>query len=526
MSRNQEITKGRQRKQRVDVARAEHQLTVEPVVAPIPWLKMDTLGLRQTIDRHGKARVIFELLQNAWDEDATEVALTLTRPVDGKSTLKCVDNSPSGYKDLSTAHTMFARSYKKSDPTKRGRFNVGEKYVLALCEVAQVTSTTGRTIFGRDKDGNESRTSSTVKTKVGTEFRGELELTMEEWEDVGVKVKMLFPPITTTYNGVEIAHRTPIRTFRTSMLTEVADEAGVTRRKQRETEVRIYTVLEGEVSSLYEQGMRVVEIETKYHVDIQQKVPLNIERDNVHPTYLTALRVAVVNNMTDEITEADSTATWMNDALESVNITPEAVKVVVAQRFGQDAVIYDPTDLGANKEATSQDVTVVPRGSFSGPAWKNVRGSGALIPAGRDQRFTTEVTEAEADPVDRKDYDTDQTLFVRLIEAVSPILIGRTVTVSIINEEDSEFKGCTKRWKPDTYEFEINLAYHNCSNWNENYGLLIHELAHHKVQSNNHLIDVFYNTVTDLGAKLTQLALDQPKLFEHAPVKVLEVVAA
>jgi hypothetical protein len=43
--------------------------------------------------------------------------------------------------------------------------------------------------------------------------------------------------------------------------------------------------------------------------------------------------------------------------------------------------------------------------------------------------------------------------------------------------------------------------------------LLIHELAHHKVQSNDHLCREFYETVTAIGAKIAQLALAQPELF-------------
>src|SRR5260370_42590809 len=63
-------------------------------------------GLRKTLARKGKAFAIFELVQNAYDEDATEVSVTLTQPQDGRSMLTCVDDASKGYRDLSTAHTM------------------------------------------------------------------------------------------------------------------------------------------------------------------------------------------------------------------------------------------------------------------------------------------------------------------------------------------------------------------------------------------------------------------------------------
>jgi Histidine kinase-, DNA gyrase B-, and HSP90-like ATPase len=109
------------------------------------WLEIDIIGLRRTLERKGKAWAIFELVQNAWDTDATRVDVTLTKPnKNGRSTLTCRDNAPDGYRDLSEAHTLFGSSSKKSDPTKRGRFNAGEKFVLVMCESAKVTSTTGQ----------------------------------------------------------------------------------------------------------------------------------------------------------------------------------------------------------------------------------------------------------------------------------------------------------------------------------------------------------------------------------------------
>ena len=116
-------------------------------VSAQPWFVVSKEGLRKTLERKGKAFAIFELLQNGFDEASTKVSLTLTKPENGKSTLICVDDAPLGYTDLSCAHTMFAESKKKADHKKRGRFNVGEKYVLALCDNATITSTTGRVLF-------------------------------------------------------------------------------------------------------------------------------------------------------------------------------------------------------------------------------------------------------------------------------------------------------------------------------------------------------------------------------------------
>src|SRR5713226_2919182 len=79
-----------------------------------PWFVVSKEGLRKTLERKGKEFAIYELLQNAFDEASTKVTLTLAAPTNGKSILTCVDDAPLGYTNLSDAHTMFAKSKKKT----------------------------------------------------------------------------------------------------------------------------------------------------------------------------------------------------------------------------------------------------------------------------------------------------------------------------------------------------------------------------------------------------------------------------
>src|ERR1700676_639464 len=249
------------------------------------WFIVDKEGLRKTLSRKGKAFAIYELLQNAFDEASTKVEMTLTTPNDGGSVLTCIDDSPHGYSNLAYAHTMFAESKKKGDANKRGRFNVGEKHVLALCDKASITSTTGRVLFLADGTRRHER----VCTKVGTEFRGEMPLTQAEFDEMAKQVRLVIPPIPTYFNGELVAGREILHEFDVTLPTEIADENGISRLRQRKTKVRLYVAKDCEVPMLYEMGMPVVEIDCKWHVDIQQKVPLNIERDNVTPSYLKTI---------------------------------------------------------------------------------------------------------------------------------------------------------------------------------------------------------------------------------------------
>ena len=99
------------------------------------YFAVDRVGLRKLAFRHGAGWVVTELLQNALDEEVSRVDIVF-EPVPNKplARLRVEDDSPDGFRELDHAYTLYAESYKKSDPGKRGRFNLGEKLVLAICE--------------------------------------------------------------------------------------------------------------------------------------------------------------------------------------------------------------------------------------------------------------------------------------------------------------------------------------------------------------------------------------------------------
>ena len=326
------------------------------------WFEVDKEGLRQTLGRKSKSFALFELLQNAFDEDGCKrVDVTLSLPVNGMSTLIVRDDSPTGYRDLSNAHTMFANSYKKTDPTKRGRYNLGDKLVLALCDEATITSTSGQTIFRSDGTRGRGRT----KTEVGSEFRGVLPLTQEEFDTVTKEVGMVIAPIRTTFNGEKLPVRAPIRVFSVTLPTEVADEKGVMRTRQRKTEVRLYEVAEGQEAYLYEKGLPVCPIEAKWSAEVCQKVPVNLERDFVSDAYKTAVYVAVINEMHDVCPRkiCPRFGCSVHSKMTAYPRKPRAKYSL--EQFGTDTVLQDLKDKGSNSNAVAHGKQVIPRGVFN-----------------------------------------------------------------------------------------------------------------------------------------------------------------
>jgi hypothetical protein len=477
---------------------------------------VDLKGLGKKVAHRPKSFIVFELLQNAWDENVSRVEVT-AHMIPGRAVcqISVEDDSPEGFQDLASVYTMFRDSKKAPDPTKRGRFEMGEKLVLALAIRAEVSSTKGTIVFEAGK-----RQNLRAKRTSGTVFEGEFKMTREEYEDMVRDVKLLAVPshIKTFFNGKELIPRLPAADFQTSLQTVKSDSEGFLTTTQRRTDVKVYTVRDGETAHIYEMGIPVVETGDKWHYDVQQRVPVNWERNNVPPSFLRALRVEVLNALPSRLGD-DARAPWVTDALDDARVGPEAVKSVLRGRFGDMAVINDPSDTEGTKIAMSQGYTVIPGGAFSKAAWENIRSSEAVLPAGQvtpspkpyDPNGRPEKT------LPRNTWTPDMTRIADFsMKLFRELMDGDFLAeVVIVNEPQATWAANFG----DTFGARLCLNYGRLGkSWFarqnrdvEVLNLLLHEFVHHTVE--DHLSDDMHKTATRLGAKLVQIALDNPGVF-------------
>ena len=155
------------------------------------WFEGDKEGLRKLLERRGLQFILFELLSNAWDTGAKNVSVSLY-PVPGKPEVELLveDDDPTGFQHLSHAWTLFAESNRKADAGKRGRWNLGEKLVLACCNVASIATTTGTVEF--DEDGRHEYPRR--KRASGSKFSGIIPMTRAQLDEVLAAAKLLMPP--------------------------------------------------------------------------------------------------------------------------------------------------------------------------------------------------------------------------------------------------------------------------------------------------------------------------------------------
>lgn len=480
------------------------------------WFDVDKAGLGRQAEEHGKGRLIGELVQNALDEaGVTKIDITLAlvpgRPL---ADLIVEDDSPEGFRDLSHAYTLFADSYKRTNPEQRGQYNFGEKLVLAICESASISTTKGTVVFDPEEGRIEQ---SRQKRDRGSVFQGRIRMTREEYPAVCDYLRSLILPenILVTFNGDRLLPRAPVRSFEATFETLVADDQGIMRPRVRKTMLALYEPLPGEVPTIYEMGLPIVETSDKWHVSVGQKVPLNRDRDNVKPAYLQAVRVAVLNAAHDLLTtDEEATAGWCKLAGADTRCSDEAIKHLVRLRFGDKVAAPDPSDIEAMKAFQAQGGTIVV--GLSKGEWANVRRAGAVLPAGKICPTAKPYSlDPNADPVDviPEDKWTDGMRNIAgYAQFLAQELMGATITVSVVRTTN-RFSACYGSGRLDFNLFRLG---HRWFERGVNEGvdwLLIHEFGHHF--SSDHLSEEYHDALCKLGARLKRVALEKPEAIRQ-----------
>lgn len=489
------------------------------------WFDVDKEGLRKLHEGKGKIFVLWELISNGMDE-ASKTVQVLLEPIEGRrerARIIVIDDNPEGFKDIRHAYTLFAESMKKDDPEKRGRFNLGEKLVLALCEEAAIYSVNNSVAF--DADGTRRALPKSKNTEEGSRFEAVIRMKRSDIEDIHRQIHMLIPAkgVEVSYNGEVIQQRDPVRSFETFLPTIKSDEEGILRPTIRKTIVNVYVPFEGETPMIYEMGIPVVESGIRFHVDVMQKVPLNQDRDNVTPAYYRQVCREVLNHTYDIVEEEATTDTWVKIAMEDKEISQEAFQETFRKQFGDKVVAFDPSDPEANNRAVANGYMLLHGRQMSADAWNNARRFESAPAAGRMFPTPTPYSEggdpAKVIPEDK--WTEGMREVAALSKRLAQKLLHRSITVTIVMEMGGNAAAC---YSPGALDFCLKrLGHQFFNNWNTPHGretvysILIHEFAHE--YEGNHLSEGFYKALQKLGARMTKLALEEPEIFRPTLVK-------
>ena len=331
------------------------------------WFEIDPEGLKSLNSGREPWDLIKELIQNAWDETpfATECKVTTENAEDGNATIVTVEDNGSGFADIRDSYTLMRNTPKRNEPTKRGRFNRGEKDVISIAKEATI-ETTGTTVRflpdrTREQEPNERGRGTLVK------------LTMpwndEQRLDMVNKLRTLRPPPTcqTTVDG-NIVNANPAVKMRWPQLDTVIQEGndGPLKSVKRRAKIEITNPHDSSgTTRIYEMGIPIQKIECPWDVDVQIKVPLDEKRDNVKPKYLKKIYSEVLNAVYKRTEAGEFREAWVKSAIEEPEISREAVRATLKGRYEEETAVFAVLDQDACQRARRAGHAVIDRGNLS-----------------------------------------------------------------------------------------------------------------------------------------------------------------
>ena len=461
------------------------------------WFEVSRDGLRQLQSGKPKTFIINELVQNAFDEDikGCEIIMSFS---DGITKLEVIDDNPEGFKDITHAYTLYADTYKRRDATKRGRYNLGEKQVIAICDYAKVSTTKGIVIF--DKKG---RHEEPPIRKKGSRIELHFKTSKEEYLELLKHSKTLLVPehIKFIVNG-EVINSKPIHTsFDASLLTEVLDD-DVMRQRWRTTQVNLVSHNDEE-SYIYEMGIPITPTDCPWHIDIQQKIILSIDRDSISARYLKDLYSKVLNNVHDDIIEPS--ALWVRTAMKAKTTVKEAIQSIMTKRFGEKFCIANPHDTHAMEKAVSQGYNVIYGSELSKEEWSQIKDNTSIQSSSQLFGESGWVLAKLVQP-------TRQMLIVQKVaQTLAKRILNIDITVKFV---DAKTATTVADYSREGKILRFNVGRLPKTFFDNPVSVPVLDLIYHELGHEKESMVEYHKLLTRLGAEGTILALKEPQFFK------------
>lgn len=468
---------------------------------------IDRNGFRKQFEGKDKSWIVRELIQNAWDEAGVRSVVINIEQVPNKHQIlvEVIDDSPQGFRRLADAYTLWTESLKVEDPSKAGRFNEGDKKVILYAEWAKIETTTG-TIEFRGDERIETAPVRTFGSKITVHIKG----SVAERKEMIDGAMALLPPdnIRTVVNGSELEYRTPLATFEWTLPTVQGPELRPT---QRKTTVHVYKPIQGEVATLYECGIPVVDTSDTYHVNVMQRVPLNRERDNVTPAYAKLVRALTLNEMHSKMPEEEFTKPWVAQAVTHDKVEGTAVNSYLDAKYTTNRVTFDPSSPESNSAAFASGTMVVFGRNEQKAVWDKARHFGLIKSS--STVFPVRIEKVDSDKIVPRNKWTDGMIDIADYSIwVAKHAIGKTITVSFINDAMMTIAASFGHGHLSYNVGRLGYEWFNNGPTFDVDRLLIHELGHDETHgSGDHLSHDYHKGLCRVGAKLKELAMREPE---------------
>jgi hypothetical protein len=336
------------------------------------WLAISTEGFASMNAARPPEHLVKELVQNALDSFA-EGQLGRIRLSYGHwgdhFVVHCDDNG-SGIDRLSDLRVVYLTN-KTDSHLKRGRFGRGFKEALCVAEQARVMSGIQQLEFLRENGERTTRQSTLDAAVTGTRVSMQMPWPAETRDQLDRYFASFLVPdgIELEVNGVLITHRAIAQRIHASLSTEVYDTTSQCWKKpNRKTIIHLVPTGPDEIPTIYEMGIPVAAVEwsVPFHCDIQQRVPMNPNRDAVSSGYPLKLHIACLPSLLDGMDEATVKEDWVGAAGRRCN--DEIQQRIIERAFGKNLARSVPR-MGArhyDEDARELGVEVINTAQTSG----------------------------------------------------------------------------------------------------------------------------------------------------------------
>lgn len=468
------------------------------------WFEVDVEGMREFHGSRQGWQLAKELVANSFDEEITFCDFQLTH--NGKVAHLVVEDDGPGFRNINDAYTILGSTYKRSRPDLRGRFNLGEKELIAVSNSAIVETVGKRIVFAATGERREE----TSNRKRGTRIELNLPWSGKKVEQTVTRMKRILPPTGVTYkvNGVAVSYREPHKEFEATLETVIL-ERGFMRKSIRKTRVHLHKPAFGDRPMLFELGIPVQAVDCAFHIDVRQKIPMNPNRDAVKAQFLKDLYAETLNHTIDEISEDKAAQEWARQAVEDSRTTSEVVRQVMVKRFGEKTVLWS-SNTQANEKAIDAGYEIIK------PRELSPKERERFIEAGL--KHSSDVFPTDFDK-EQKSKPVKPTPAMQAVaeyaKRIAPHLIGREIEVRFYSLF-GEAVAATFNRASGTLSFNVaSLGYE----WfeqgisPETTALVLHELAHQEEDPNISHGPIYKRSLQIVAGKAVMLARDQPKLF-------------
>ena len=460
------------------------------------WFQISNSGWRRINAGRPLGQLVREAISNVFDAPG----VTKCDIIVASGRVEITDDAPDGIKDRDLVTTVFLTD-KEDSHLMRGRKGRGLKELVAAGTNARIA--TKGYVVDFNSDGTR-----TIPDEGGTDVGTEVVVYNEEWcgpvlqECVEYLRRFITPiGITMKINGVRYINPAIKTTIADANLQTTIIKDGKQVEVDKPCTVTTLNLRPGEKKGwVYEMGIPVQEVDTPFHINVEQRIPMNDNRDVVDAKYLPKLYAIVMRQLLDTTDREELTEHWMLRGVEAADWSLQAAFV---RKLVPEGYAIKSEDKLANDKARQHGIKLIDISMLPGDArW-------TIGYHGKDTVKVMKELEKSAPIKDRGELRQKYQTFVKVMEYLAEKLIDKKIEVTFMAKMPSynghftvaDYTAATRvmRWNMDIEHTYFDQPIHP-----NNLTTLIHELAHDKVSEHD---DLFIDEVQSLGGKLAILCL-------------------